>query len=143
MSTESPTEVQPTLSPFCSSVFDNIGPFCQFVVEDDGECRLEFSDSTCDSCRNVTSSCGSFDGDICSSNLVQSCPPGPQSDTFLQEFCNVVLSNCTGLLGQLGGLVFAEEPAGASGDGPPTTTAQPITTTELPPTTSPVSANYF
>ena len=133
--TETPTEVESTLSPFCTSVFDNIGPFCQLVVEDDGECRLEVSDSTCDSCRNITATCGLFNGDICLSNLVSSCPAGPQSDAFLEEFCTVVLRNCTGLL-NLGGLVLAAPADGVSGDG-----MHPET--EQPPTTLPVSIKLF
>lgn len=135
--TETPTVVEPTLSPFCTSVFENIGPFCQFVVEDDGECRLEFSESTCDSCRNVTATCGSFGGDICLSNLVFSCPAGPQSDAFLEEFCSVILRNCTQLF-ELGGLVLDAPADGGSGDGMHRETEQPSTTTFSPPTTLPV-----
>ena len=82
------------------------------------------------------------------SNLVSSCPAGPQSDTFLEEFCTVVLRNCTGhgLLGLPGGLVLAAPGDGGSGDGMhPETEHPPTTTTTLtPPTTLPVRIKgYF
>ena len=74
------------------------------------------------------------------SNLVSACPAGPQSDTFVEEFCTVVLRNCTGLLGLPGGLVLAAPGDGGSGDGMHQETEHPptITTTLIPSTTLPV-----
>ena len=80
-----PTEIDPAT--FCSMVFNNIGPFCQFVVPDNGPCLKRFSDTTCDSCRNILNSCGTYDGDIHSSSLASSCP---QSEEFLMDYCSVV-----------------------------------------------------
>lgn len=106
--TVSPTEIDPAT--FCSMVFDNVGPFCQFVAPNNGPCLDEFSDTTCDSCTNILNSCGTFNGDICLSSLASSCP---QSEEFLMDYCLVVDNTCMGP----GVVNDFREPEEPSGDG--------------------------
>ena len=91
--TVGPTEIDPAT--FCSMVFDSIGPFCQFVVADEESltCRVEITDDTCESCRNIINSCGTFNGSICESDLASTCSE-PQTETFLTEYCARVSSQC-------------------------------------------------
>ena len=93
------TEVNPTttidLMLFCSmELFDYIGPFCQFVVQD-GTCLPAFSNTTCESCINIVNSCGITDSSICDSSLVSTCP---QTETFLMEYCTIVDGVCSGII---------------------------------------------
>ena len=112
-----PTPATTELS-FCSMTFDNIGPFCQYVIQqNDNTCQPGFSTSTCNACRNVMLSCGSLDGsteNICSSNLAPLCALFPQSDPFIIEFCSFVQSTCNG---QLSGLAPTSKSNSGSGSG--------------------------
>lgn len=107
-----PTEIDPAT--FCPMVFDNIGPFCQFVIRNNGLCLEQFSDTTCDSCRDILNSCGTFDGDIHLSSLASSCP---QSEEFLMDYCSVVDGTYMGSGGELSGSGVPGPVAGLSGSG--------------------------
>ena len=117
----SPTTTEIDPGSFCSMVFDNIGPFCQSVIQEDGTCLSEFSDTTCDSCANIINSCGTTNSSICTSTLVASCP---QNEVFLMEFCSVVARMCIGveiINNHAGQLASGDTPSGSgSGSASPT-----------------------
>ena len=79
--------------PDCSPMFDEIGPFCQYVYH----YPSEFSSDTNDICMDLMHKCGSLDGtieDICLSRLTSACADSSQDDFFFMEYCGMVKVVC-------------------------------------------------
>ena len=89
----------------CSLMFDDIGPFCQYVYR----YQSGFSSDTISICMDIMHACRSLvwnAEDICSSRLTSSCA-GPVQNDFFMDYCGMVQVACPEV---------SDESASGSGD---------------------------
>lgn len=106
------SETGPTSSPSagsgdagfsCTSLFDNLGDYCTYVISN-GQCdTIQYSQESCDQCASVEIACGINPPNpsytICQSTISVGCPfimvlCGPSNNTFICDYCETVADNC-------------------------------------------------